>query len=40
MDGAASVEAPLGKVEVRVGKVREETWVAADLETVVDIMVD
>jgi hypothetical protein len=38
-DGTASVEAPLGKVEVRVGAVREETWIAVDLETVVEITV-
>jgi hypothetical protein len=38
-DGTASVEAPLGKVELRVGDVREEAWVAVDLETVVEITV-
>jgi len=37
VDGIASVEAPLGKVEVRVGDVCEEAWVAVDLETVVEI---
>jgi hypothetical protein len=35
----ASVEAPLGKVEVTVGGVCEEAWVAVDLETVVEITV-
>ena len=35
----ASVEAPLGKVEVQVGPVREEAWVAVDLETVVEVTV-
>lgn len=28
----------MGKVEVRVGGVREEAWVAVDLETVVEIV--
>jgi hypothetical protein len=36
-DGIASVEAPLGKVEVRVGKIWEEAWVGVDVETVVEI---
>jgi hypothetical protein len=35
----ASVEAPLGKVEVMIGSICEEAWVAADLETVVEIEV-
>jgi hypothetical protein len=38
-DGVASVEAPLGKVEVTVGGVREEAWVGVDLETVVEVTV-
>jgi len=36
-DGSAMLEAPLGKVEVRVGSVREETWIGVDCETVVEI---
>ena len=36
-DGTASVEAPLGRVEVEVGPIREEAWVGVDLETVVEI---
>jgi hypothetical protein len=30
-------EAALGRVEVVVGSVREEAWVAVDLQTVVEI---
>ena len=37
--GVASVEAALGRVEISVGKVREEAWVGVDLETVVDVTV-
>jgi hypothetical protein len=36
-DGSVTVEAPLGKVEVTVGRVREETWVGVDLETVLEV---
>jgi hypothetical protein len=39
-DGEASVEAPLGRVEIEVGSAREEAWVAVDLETVVEIVDD
>ena len=38
-DGIASVEAPLGKVEVSAGRVVEEAWVGVDLETVVEITI-
>ena len=37
--GVASVEAALGRVEVRVGKVCEVAWVGVDLETVVEVTV-
>jgi hypothetical protein len=33
-----TLEAPLGKVEVIVGRCREETWIGADLETEVEIV--
>jgi hypothetical protein len=36
-DGSVTLEAPLGKVEVCVGSVREEAWIGLDLETVVEI---
>jgi hypothetical protein len=39
VDGMASVEAPLGKVEITVAGVREEAWVGVDLETVVEIAI-
>jgi hypothetical protein len=32
-----TVEAPLGKVEVSVGRVREDAWVGVDQETVLEI---
>lgn len=35
--GVASVEAPLGKVQVSAAGVSEEAWVAVDLETVVEL---
>ena len=38
--GVASVEAPLGRVEVIVGDVCEVTWVAHDAETVVELSLD
>ncbi len=37
-DGSATVEAPLGKVDVMVGDSHEEAWVAVDLETVVEMV--
>lgn len=39
-DGIASVEAPLGRVEVRAGRAREVVWVAVDVETVVELALD
>jgi hypothetical protein len=36
-DGSASVEAPIGRVEIEVGRVREEAWVSLDRETFVAI---
>jgi hypothetical protein len=27
----------LGKVEIRVGSIREEAWVGVDLETIVEL---
>jgi hypothetical protein len=36
-DGTASVEAPLGKVDISVGNAHKEAWVAVDLETVVEV---
>ena len=36
-DGSVALEAPLGKVEVCVGSITEETWVGLDVETVVEI---
>jgi hypothetical protein len=36
-DGTVSLEAPLGKVEVSIGRFREEAWVGLDQETVVDV---
>jgi hypothetical protein len=33
----ASVEAPIGRVEIEVGAVREEAWIGLDVETVVEI---
>jgi hypothetical protein len=33
----ATIEAPLGKVEVTVGAAREEAWVGLDRETLVEI---
>lgn len=38
-DGTASVEAPLGNVQVEVDAVSVEAWVGVDLETVVEITV-
>jgi hypothetical protein len=35
--GVASVEAPLGRVEVRIGRVHEVAWIAVDVETVVEL---
>ncbi|MFN0059527.1 MAG: hypothetical protein ACKVX7_13805 [Planctomycetota bacterium] len=35
-DGSVSVEAPLGKVHVTVGKCTEEVWVGAESETVLE----
>ena len=36
-DGFASLEAPLGKVEVYVDDQCEEAWVGVDQETLVEI---
>jgi hypothetical protein len=36
-DGSVTLEAPLGRVEVCVGSIREEAWVGLDLETEVEI---
>jgi hypothetical protein len=33
-----SLEAPLGKVNVCVGGVREEAWIGVDMETVVEFV--
>jgi hypothetical protein len=32
------VEAPLGKVDIIIGSIREEAWVGVDLETVVEVV--
>jgi hypothetical protein len=32
-DGSATVEAPLGKVEVSIGSAREVAWIGVDQET-------
>jgi hypothetical protein len=32
------LEAPLGRVEVDVGRVTEVAWIAVDLETLVEIV--
>ena len=36
-DGIATLEAPLGHVEVSIDSQREEAWIGVDGETVVEI---
>jgi hypothetical protein len=36
-DGVATVEAPLGRVEIAIGSAREVAWVAVDQETEVEM---
>jgi hypothetical protein len=38
-DGSVVVEAPLGSLQVCIGRLVERVWSAVDLETVVEINV-